>query len=150
MRRVDLLTGVGLLLLAGLYYQQSFLIVRGFAADRLGPAAFPRLLALLLAACAVALMVRAWSGRSAPAPPPPLRRGVLGAVVALLVAYGLFLPTLGFLLATPALLGTVAWLLGLRPVSTVATAAVGMTLALYAVFGRLLHVLLPLGPLGGR
>ena len=147
MRRVDLLIGVGLLAFAVFYGQQSFLIRRGFASDRLGPAFFPRLLALTLGVLAVLLIVRALAGRSDPSRPPPIRGGIFAGVLGLMLAYALLMPRLGFLLATPALLGGVIWLLGVRRWPTLVAAAAGITAALYVIFGRALHVLLPMGPL---
>lgn len=147
MRRADLLIGLGLLVFAGVYFEQSFAIRRGFAADRLGPAFFPRLLALTLAVLAVILVVRAVTGRSDPSRPPAIRLGIFASVLVLLVAYVLLLPRLGFVLATPPLLGAVIWLLGLRNWPSLAGTALGLTAGLYVVFGRALHVLLPMGPL---
>lgn len=143
MRRADLIVGLGLLVFAGLYFSQSFSIVRGFASDRLGPAFFPRLLALALAVMAVALLVRAASGRSDPEPPPRMKMGVFIAVLVLATAYVFLLPRVGFLFATPVLLGAVIWLLGLREWPGLIATAAGVTLALYVVFVRMLHVLLP-------
>ena len=150
MRRADLLIGIALLILSAFYYQASFQIVRGFASDLLGPTFFPRLLAAALAVLATTLIVRAASGRSDPAPLPAIRVRLFWSTLGLTLAYVLLLPRLGFLIATPLLLGAVIWLLGLRRWATLAGAAVGFTLALYLVFARALHVLLPLGPLGSR
>jgi len=147
MRRADFYIGLGLLAVALVYFQQSFTILRGFASDRLGPAFFPRTLALTLAALAVTLIVRAAAGRSDPSRPPEIRVGVFAAVVGLLVVYAFVLPAAGFLLATPVLLGAVIWLLGLRRWGTLLGTAVGATAVLYFAFGRALHVLLPMGPL---
>lgn len=147
MRRADFAIGLGLLAFAAFYFQQSFAITRGFASDRLGPAFFPRLLAGTLAALAITLIVRAVSGRSDPTRPPPIRGGVFAGIMALTVVYALLMPRMGFVLATAVLLGVVIWLLGLRRLTVLAAAAVGMTLVLYVVFGRALHVLLPMGPL---
>ncbi|HET6947171.1 MAG TPA: tripartite tricarboxylate transporter TctB family protein [bacterium] len=147
MRRADLLVGLGLLVLAGVYFEQSFAITRGFASDRLGPAFFPRLLALTLAALAATLVVRAVSGRSDPSHPPAVRLRVFAGLLVLLVAYTLLLPRAGFLLTTPVLLGAVIWLLGLRSWASLVGTALGVTAVLYVFFGRFLHVLLPMGPL---
>ena len=147
MRRADLLVGLGLLVLAGGYFEQSFAITRGFASDRLGPAFFPRLLALTLAALAATLVVRAVAGRSDPSPPPAVRLRVFAGLLVLLVAYTLLLPRAGFLLTTPVLLGAVIWLLGLRSWASLVGTALGVTAVLYVFFGRFLHVLLPMGPL---
>lgn len=132
-----------LLAVAAVYTQQSFLIVRGFAGDRLGPAFVPRLLAAALALLALTLLGRAARGRSDPNPPPPARTGLLTVVVLLLVAYAAVMPRVGFLVATPALLAAVLLALGVREAVSVFLAAVGLTAALYGVFGRLLGVLLP-------
>ncbi len=148
MRRADLVAGLLLLVLSGLYLQQSLGIERGFASDRLGPAFFPQLLGGALAALALVLVVRALFGRSDPTPPPPVRAGLLGAVVGLLVLYATAMPHAGFLLATPPLLAATTAALGLRRPVPVAGSAVGITLALYLVFGKLLGVLFPRGPGG--
>lgn len=143
MRRADLLIGLGLMVVAAVYFQQSFAITRGFASDRLGPAFFPRLLAVVLAILALVLVMRALSGRSDPTPPPAMRLGVFLGTLVLMVVYSLVLPRVGFLLATPLLLGAVIWLLGLRRWSTMAATAIGVTGVLYIVFARMLKVLLP-------
>ena len=146
MRRADFFIGLGLLGFALVYYQQSFSIVRGFASDRLGPACFPRLLALVLAVLSLTLIVRALAGRSDPSRPPAMRAGIFVAVMGLLVLYAVVLPTAGFLIATPILLAAVIWLFGLRQWVTLLGTALGVTAVLYLVFVRALHVLLPLGP----
>ncbi len=147
MRRADLVIGLGLLVFAAVYFDQSFNIVRGFASDRLGPAFFPRMLAVALAVLAVALLVRAGSGRSDPTPLPAMHPTLFFVTLALLVAYGLALPSLGFVIATPLLLAAVIRLLGQREWPGVIGTALGTMVVLYAVFGRMLHVLLPMGPL---
>jgi putative tricarboxylic transport membrane protein len=146
LRRADFFIGLGLLGFALVYYQQSFSIIRGFASDRLGPAFFPRMLAFALAALSLVLIARALAGRSDPSRPPEMRVGVFAAVIALLLVYAAVMPFVGFLLATPVLLATVIWLLGLRHWATTLGTALGVTAVLYVVFGRTLHVLLPLGP----
>jgi putative tricarboxylic transport membrane protein len=146
LRRADFFIGLGLLAFALVYYQQSFSIVRGFASDRLGPAFFPRMLALALAALSLTLIVRALAGRSDPSRPPEMRVKIFATVIVLLVLYAVVLPTAGFLVATPILLAAVIWLLGSRKWATLLGTAIGVTVVLYVVFGRALHVLLPLGP----
>ncbi len=146
MRRADLLIGIGLLAFAAFYFQQSFAITVGFAADRLGPTFFPRLLALVLAACALALITRSVWGRSDPAPLPPVRAALLMGTIGLTVVYALALQPLGYLIATILYLATMVRILGYsNPVGLVGTAA-GVTVALYLVFARALHVLVPMGP----
>ena len=149
MRRADLLSGIGLFLFSTFYFERSFAISTGLASDRLGPTFFPRLLALLLALLSVVLIVRAAWDRSSPTPLHPVRTGRLFAVFALTIAWALLLPRLGFLIITPLLLGSVIWILGHRRWRTLIGVSLGMTLILYAVFVRALHVLLPMGHLGG-
>ncbi len=128
-------------------FEASLQIVRGFASDRLGPTFFPRVLAVALAVLAGALIVRSVSRRSDPDALPPMRAGAFFTLLAISFAYVLLLPTLGFLIATPVLLGAVIRLMGLRAWGPLIGTALGTTVALYLVFGRALHVLLPLGPL---
>jgi putative tricarboxylic transport membrane protein len=149
-RRADLFIGLGLLAFAGAYYRASFDIAMGFASDRLGPTFFPRLLAAALAACALGLVARAARDRSDPGPLPPVRTGTLVLVVGLTVGYGLALRPLGYPVATALFLAAVIRALGHRDLRTLAGVAVGVTAVLYLVFARALHVLVPMGPLGGR
>ena len=150
MRRADGVIGLGLLAFAALYFQQSFSINTGFASDLLGPTFFPRLLAAALALLALMLVARAAWNRSDRAPPPAARVGVFIGVVGLTAAYALFLPVVGFLLATPVLVGAVIALMGLREWRPLLGTAIAVTVVLYLVFVRFLHVLLPPGLLGGR
>ena len=145
MRRADLLIGVGLLAFAAFYFQQSFAITVGFAADRLGPNFFPRLLALTLVACALALIGRSLRGRSDPAPLPPMRVPLLVWTLGLTIAYALALQRLGYLIATPLYLAALVWLLGYRSPAGLAGTALGVTAALYLVFAQALKVLVPMG-----
>src|SRR3972149_11779721 len=145
MRRADFYIGLGLLAFALVYFQQSFSILRGFAPDRLGPAFFPRMLALLLAALALTLIIRAGAGRSDPSRPPTIRAGMLAAVLGVLVLYAAVLPALGFLIAPPLTLAGIIWSLGLRAWASLAAAALGVTVVLWFVVARRVHVLLPPG-----
>lgn len=148
MRRADFWIGLGLLAFAAFYYQQSLSITVGLAADRLGPTFFPRLLAATLALAALGLLWRSARGRSDPAPLPPARLGLFLWAVGLTAAYALLLPRAGYLIATPVYLGAVIWLLGFRHPAGLAATAIGVTAALYLVFARALHVLVPMGPWG--
>ncbi|MGH2626934.1 MAG: tripartite tricarboxylate transporter TctB family protein [Anaerolineales bacterium] len=149
MRRADAVIGLSLLVFAALYFQQSFAIRTGFAPDRLGPTFFPRLLAGALALLALTLIARAAADRSERPPLPPARIGVLIGVTGLTAAYALLLPLVGFLLATPVLIGAVIALMGLREWRPLLVTAIAVTVVLYLVFARFLHVLLPPGLLEG-
>ncbi len=148
MRRADLLIGIGLLLFAALYFRESFEITVGFASDKLGPTFFPRLLAAALGASALGLIWRSRSDRSDPTPLPPVQIGLLAWTVGVTLAYALLLRPVGFLIATPVYLAGIVWTLGYRSLAGLSATAVGVTVVLYAVFARALHVLLPTGLLG--
>ena len=149
MRRADLVAGTGLLVFSVFYFERSFAISTGLASDRLGPAFFPRVLAVLLTLLALVLIVRAASDRSDPSPQSPVRTGRLVAVLALTVGWAILLPELGFLVVTPFLMAAVIWVLGLHRWRPIVGVALGATLVLYLVFVRILNVLLPMGLLGG-
>ena len=149
MRRADLVGGIGLLVLAILYFERSFAISIGLASDRLGPTFYPRVLAVVLAVLATVLMVRSLTGRSDSASLSPVRAGRLFAVFGLMLLWVGLLPTLGFPLVTPLLLVGVMWIMGHRRWRSLITVSLGLTLALYLLFVRALNVLLPMGPLGG-
>ena len=51
-------------------------------------------------------------------------------------------------ISTPVYLAGIIWLLGYRNLVGLVGTAAGMTAVLYLVFGRALHVLVPMGPLG--
>ncbi|MBI4540090.1 MAG: tripartite tricarboxylate transporter TctB family protein [Gemmatimonadetes bacterium] len=150
MRRVDLFAGLALFAFAAFYFWQSLAVTVGFASDTLGPTFFPRLLALGLAILALVVVVRAATNRSDPSAPAPLRHGLLVVLLVLIVAWAVLLPLLGYFIVTPPLLAAVMLLLGLRNLWKLLGTTLGLTLALYLLFGQALNVPLPMGPLGGR
>ncbi len=148
MRRADLLIGIALLVFAVLYYRESFEITVGFAADRLGPRFFPRLLAVALGLCGLGLIRRSLTGRSDAEPLPPVRVGQFVLTLGITLAYAILLPSLGYPIATVLYVGALIWLLGYRNLVGLAATSAGVTAVLYIVFARALHVLVPMGPLG--
>jgi putative tricarboxylic transport membrane protein len=149
MRRADLVGGIGLLLLAIVYFERSFAISTGLASDRLGPTFYPRVLSVVLAVLAVVLIARSLTGRSDPSPLSRVRVGRLFPVFGLMLSWVGLLPYLGFPMVTPLLLAGVMWILGHRRWRSLVAVSLGVTLALYLVFVRALNVLVPMGPLGG-
>lgn len=118
-----------------------------------GPGFFPQIGAgLLVAAGAFSALASLLSGdaldQHQERQPSPAK-GALRALGALAVlgAYTLALESIGFVIATPLLLGGVAWLSGAGYRASFATAAIG-TLAAYGLFAKLLSVPLPPGLLG--
>ncbi|HET7876302.1 MAG TPA: tripartite tricarboxylate transporter TctB family protein [Methylomirabilota bacterium] len=117
-----------------------------------GPALFPQVLAALMVLFGGSLVVSSVAalraGRAAETPPalPVGRRGVVNAllVFAAIIVFMAAAPALGFLLTTAVLLGGLMWWLG-APRLRAGLAAVGLTLFVYLIFGKLLRVPLPLG-----
>ena len=110
-----------------------------------GPAFFPRMLAVLLIACAAWLPVRAWrkgSGSQAESRIP--RLGVLIAV-AWIAAFLLVWPWLGTVLSVPLLVVGLMWLTGERSWRTLVSVPLAFAGFIYLVFMVLLGVPLPAG-----
>jgi putative tricarboxylic transport membrane protein len=113
-----------------------------------GPALFPQVLAVLMVVAGGLLVARP---DTAPAPAAERTRQqarrasmnvalVFGAIIAFIVVA----PTAGFLLTATAILFGLMWWLGSPPWRAV-VAAVGLTLFVYVIFGKILRVPLPLG-----
>ncbi len=113
-----------------------------------GPALFPQILGGLMALFGALLALRPEPVRATPAAAAggDRRRAavnvalVFGAIVAFMVAA----PVAGFLLTATGILFVLMWRLGTAP-ARAALAAVGLTLFVYVVFGKVLRVPLPLG-----
>ena len=117
-------------------------------ADVIGPAAFPFVLGLMIAACGAALCARALNAvRSADDKLPPARWLVLGTALTLLVVYTQSLARVGFLLATTLFVAACLALLGQRGLVRLAAAGIAVSLTLFVIFGWGLGVDLPRGRL---
>ena len=136
---------------------------RGAAGLPADAAAFPRALAVVLAALNTAWLAELWlTGRRAPA-----RAGVSAAggkveeasegeelprrgwaAVALAAVYALLLLPVGYLVTTVVMMGTLMWLLGQRDWRVLVGVAVGGSLVLHLAFKHLLGVPVPAGFLG--
>ena len=129
-----------------------------------GPAFFPRLLAVLLIACAAWLAIRAWRGAreggsgagrsrgnvasdSAPGPETGsrVRRLGLWVAVAWIAAFLLVWPRLGTVLSVPLLVVGLMWLTGERSWRTLVSVPLAFAGFIYLVFMVLLGVPLPTG-----
>jgi putative tricarboxylic transport membrane protein len=139
----DRLAGLALLLVSAGYlwaaggYQASF-------GDPLGPAAFPRMIAVPAVLLSVLLIV--WPGREADWA-GGLRLLRQAAALGLLVGYALLLEPLGFVPATFLAIAGLAMLMAAGPVKAIAAGAV-LAPGLYLIFDRLMGLPLPLlGPL---
>ena len=133
-----------------------------------GPAFFPRLLAVLLIACAAWLAIRAWRGASergsgggsgarrshgsvsSHSGPDvgagsPVRRLGLWVAVAWIAAFLLVWPRLGTVLSVPLLVVGLMWLTGERSWRTLVSVPLAFAGFIYLVFMVLLGVPLPAG-----
>ncbi len=113
-----------------------------FAADPVGPRAFPTALALALAVCGALLV-------AAPATPWDRAERVLPglAVTAAMLGYAFLLVPLGFIPATAILCAVVALAFGASALQAALSALVTAP-ALWALLDRALDLPLPRGPLG--
>ena len=122
-------------------------------ADAVGAAGVPLAAGVALALAAAALLLKSFLGTAAGAPAAPLatpRQWRLGAALAaVLVAYVLLLPLLGYIIAVSALVLTVALLAGARQRLPLALCAALSGVALWAVFEWALKIRMPLGRLFG-
>ncbi|WP_421990114.1 tripartite tricarboxylate transporter TctB family protein [Roseococcus sp.] len=138
----DRVLGGLLIVLAALAFWSAQSLVVPFAADPLGPKGFPSAVAIILAVCGALLLFArglpfAW----------PERRFAPFLLVVVMAGYALLLVPLGFILATAGLACGVALLFGARPAFALVTGAV-TSVALWALFDKLLDLPLPKGILG--
>jgi putative tricarboxylic transport membrane protein len=151
MKLNDTLSGLLLLVLAiaVLFNTAAYPAIPG---QQIGPAVFPRLIALALAACALLLIVR---GRGAPGEPwivlgawlrsPYHRRNFL-VTIGCLVFYLLAAEKLGFLPTGVLILSVMFWALSV-PRARILPLALLITLLIHTVFYKALRVPLPWGVL---
>src|SRR5215212_586747 len=112
MRKADAVCGAVVLLL-GVTIAVEARRISDPGIDVIGPGAFPFVLGVILAACGAGLCVIALNGARLPDERPrPARWLVLGAAVALLVAYTHGLAQLGFVVATALFVAVCLALLG--------------------------------------
>lgn len=144
----DLSTALVLLLFCVLIFLESgrFEEVPAAFAQGMQADAFPRLIALTIAALAIVLLIQ---GRGKPEPDrEPIRLRVFGTGAILLAATALMGP-LGVTLAAvfSCLAIPLAW--GERKIFRLGLFAIGFPLLLYFIFSVLLQLRLPQGPLQG-
>ena len=145
--RRSLIEGLLFLVLSLALLWHALMSHRGLAMGwELSPYLFPLLIALLLLGLSLAL-IRAGFQPDAdkPAKKPKWQPVAVTAGAALL--YALLMPRLGFVLATACFLLGMLLYLGERRPLVLALLPLGFSAAVYLVFGRLLHVMLPHSPL---
>lgn len=140
----DRIFGLGLFVLAIAYGVSAFYFPEPFAgSEMVGPATFPKLLAVVLALCSVYLVARPDPDN----PWPSARTGFeLALAVIVLVAYTLALVPLGFIIATTLAVGTLIWRMG-APIVRAYGVGLAAGVVVYFLFTALLSLPLPAGPL---
>jgi putative tricarboxylic transport membrane protein len=113
--------------------------------DVIGPGAFPFVLGLIIAGCGLGLVLVSLATDIRAAKEERARWLVLGAALALLVAYAHALAYLGFLVATALFVAACLALLDQRSPVCIAIAASLVSVIVFAVFGFILRVDLPVG-----
>ena len=130
--------GLGALSLAAFMLWFGYGLQAPVAYEPLGPAAFPMVVAAIMALCGVRLLLKG-GGHAEPLPPAALGR--ILAVVLVLVAYAVVFEPLGFIPATALMVCLVGRLFGGSWVKTLTAGVVGSIL----LFDRGLDVVLPPG-----
>lgn len=110
-----------------------------------GPAFFPRLLAVLLIACAAWLALRAWRKGSGAKAGTRIRLPGVWIAVTWIAAFLLVWPLLGTVLSVPLLVVGLMWLTGERSWRTLVSVPLAFAGFIYLVFMVLLGVPLPAG-----
>jgi len=140
----DRILGVVCLALAALLIWRATLIETGFIVDPLGPKAFPIIIGSVLGLAGLYPLFR-----PDPAPSWPPLKGFLeiAVAVAVMVAYALLLPEVGFVIATAVAASILAWRLGCRMVRAVIV-GISISLGIYVIFHLILNLSLARGPWG--
>ena len=137
------LGGVGIAL-AAFFIWQATQIQTSFISDPVGAKTFPIIIAAALAIASLFMILRP----DAPVVWPQAGRLFeIGVAVAVLFAYSIALPEIGFVISTAVASAFLSWRLGTAPVWA-AVAGVVISLGLYAVFHLILGLSLARGPLG--
>lgn len=140
-RLPDRLLAAGLLGAAALVVWMALALDVPFAADPVGPRAFPIAVALVLAAAAGLI---AWRPAARWERAERVLPGI--AVTAAMVAYALVMPMIGFLAATVLLCAVIARAFDARPLAALVVGVVTAPL-LWLLLDRLLDLPLPRGTL---
>ena len=120
------------------------IIEESFIQDPLGPKAFPLVIAVVLAACGVAMFLRPDED-----PVWPHRRKQIQLLwtIGAMILYVQFLPVVGFLVATAIAAGFLSWQLG-ASVKQACWGGFSISVGIYVVFKLILGLSLARGPFG--
>jgi putative tricarboxylic transport membrane protein len=148
----DALSGLVLLLIAGLYYAATGSIADSTLSDEVGATGLPRVLSFALAGLGLLLVVRSLLAARAASQPQAEKDGDAGfprAVGFLMfgAAYVLALPYLGYVVSIALLIGAIAFFERAERPWIVPAVAIGGAILYWAVFVKLLGVNQPAGSL---
>ena len=138
-----ILGGFGLLLTAFFIWRTS-VIELSFISDPFGPKAFPYIISVVFGLASLAVFLRP---DTEPEWPPLSRMFEIGMTVAVMIAYALVLPEIGFVISTALTGAYLSWRLGTPPLKALA-AGVAISLGIFVVFHLILGLSLARGPFG--
>jgi hypothetical protein len=143
----DTILGIAALAVAGAYYAEATRIPQSLLADAVGADGVPRIIAIGMAASGLALAVRGvWQGAAADTddgPPNALARAA--GLLAILIAYLVIVPVVGYPIAVTALIAASAHYAGARADVTLAATAIAGAAVFWLTFKWLLGIQLPVG-----
>ncbi|MGH6678268.1 MAG: tripartite tricarboxylate transporter TctB family protein [Bradyrhizobium sp.] len=141
---VEILVGAVMIAVAGWVWFAAAAI-RSSSRGRRGPLAFPRGVALLLAGCSVAMVLRALRRRHTPADrvQEVERYGFVAAAVGMTIVYPLLIGWLGYYIATGLWLPPFLWIAGYRNPLGMLFCSLGFLLFTRVVFQILLGTPMP-------
>lgn len=137
------LGGIGLVL-AVLFIWQATLIELSFISDPVGPKTFPIIICVGLALASLAMILKP---DAAPHWPGAARLLEIAVATAVMIAYALLLPELGFVITTALAAAYLTWRLGTAPLWAVVS-GIATSLGIWVVFRLILGLSLARGPLG--
>lgn len=135
--------GIGLALALFIIWQAR-LIELSFISDPVGPRTFPIIIGVVLGVSSLVILLRP---DAAPHWPRAARLLEIAVSVAVMVAYAMLLPAVGFVVATAFAAAFLTWRLGTEALWSLAVGAL-TSLGIYAVFHLILGLSLARGPLG--
>jgi putative tricarboxylic transport membrane protein len=143
--RRDAALGLGAMALAGIYWTLAADIPESLLSDAVGAAAFPHMIAIALAAAGALLVLRNSSGGTSASDREVnwLAHAQAAGVVALLVAYLIATPFIGYCAAISVLIGAVGLYGGARGWLTVIATSAGGGILMWVMFAKVLGVAMP-------
>jgi hypothetical protein len=144
----DIALGLAALVLAGAYWALAIDLPISLLSDAVGPGGVPVAIAVLMAGAGAVLVLRSLLRPPTEAPPSPAH-GRAAGLLALLVAYVVAVPLIGYPLALGLLAGAIALYAGARPGVGLAAFAVGIGVFFWLGFVRVMGIPFPAGTLFG-